>query len=139
MPPSRENRIENDRKARRMAKGFSPELELYTPPDDDACEIQEQELWLSAQNRIMLVMVLDNRRLVRFFVAWQTRDRDGDWTEKYSVCTKHGWLHEHTTGHHSPDDRKNRKPLYSQVDVQECYDEAYELVHGRYLETTGGR
>ncbi|MDR6867706.1 hypothetical protein J2Y69_002310 [Microbacterium resistens] len=111
---------------------------LYHPPEECDCVVLPQEIYLDATNQMLVVLYLHQQRLVRFFMAWQCRTRDGDWAERYSVCTLHGYLHEHTTGHSQPNDRRDVTPLYSQADVQECHDRAYDLVHTRYQFANGG-
>lgn len=137
MCPSRDNRIENDRMSRRAARDAS-RPDLYEAPADSECDIETSEIWLNKSHHLRVVYAYQHRRLVRFFIAWMALDRDGEWSERYSVCTRHGHLHEHTTGHHRPDDRRDLRELRSQVDVQECHDEAYEKVHNRYVFATGG-
>jgi hypothetical protein len=136
--PSRDNRIENDRQSRRAARDAQQSVELYKPPSEDECFKDENEIYLSKHHQILTVLWFHEGRLVRFFIAWMSRDRDGEWSERYSVCAQHGYFHEHTTGHHRPDDRQDILPLRSQVDVQECHDSGYERVHNRYIFATGG-
>lgn len=136
--PSRDNRIENDRLARRAARQAHEALDLYSPPSEVECDVDRTEIWLSNDHQILTVLHFHERRLVRFFIAWLARDRDGEWSERFSVCAQHGYLHQHTTGHHREDDRVDIRPLRSQVDVQEAHDEAYDLVHNRYIFATGG-
>lgn len=108
----------------------------YEPPEDS--EPSPLEYRLDSTNRIHATLYYYERRLVRFFIAWQCLDRAGDWVERYSVCTSHGSLHEHTTGHQRPGDARHIEWLYSQADVQECHDRAYDMVHARYQFANGG-
>ncbi|MFE7067404.1 hypothetical protein [Microbacterium sp. NPDC057658] len=124
--------------ARRAAKEALEKRELFEPPPDDLCDIDVSEIYLGEEHQIIVKLGFHEGRLVLFFIAWMARDRDGEWSERYSVCTKHGHLHEHPTGHHRPNDRVDLQPLRSQVDVQESYDKAYERVHSRYIYATGG-
>lgn len=136
--PSRDNRIENDRIARRAARAAPDSVELYEAPPSIDCDVDTAEYFLSKDHYIHVTLRLHEGRLVGFFMAWMARDRDGEWSERYSVCTSHGYLHEHTTGHHRAGDRIDIHPLRSQVDVQEGHDRAYELVHSRYIFAVGG-
>lgn len=136
--PSRDNRIENERVARRSARAALASTDLYEPPPQGDCDVDTAEYFLSQDHYIHVTLKLHQGRLVGFFIAWMALDRDGEWSERYSVCTAHGYLHEHTTGHHRQDDRVDIQPLRSQVDVQESHDRAYELVHTRYIFAVGG-
>lgn len=135
--PSRDNRIENDRIARRAARLAAEAEDLYIPPPDSECEVDVAEYPLSKGHKIHVTLVMKDRRLVRFFIAWMALDRDGEWSERYSVCTRHGHLHEHVTGHHRPNDGVNIEPLRSQADVETSHDLAYDRVHNRYIFAVG--
>ena len=109
---------------------------LYEPPPPKDCREDSSFFEPSDGHRIISTLVWYRGRLVRFYFAWCVV-KDGDWVERYSVCTRHGWLHEHRTGHRGKYDRRDLEPLYSQVDVQEAHDKAYNLVHNRYLKGIG--
>lgn len=70
--------------------------------------------------------------LVFFAIIWSRRDTFGNWEEQYSCDSGHGYFHEHIWGHRKPDDRRDIAPLYSQVYVQECFDQAYDRVQDRH-------
>lgn len=112
--------------------------QLYHPPDESECDVDPSELYLDPLNRLHVTLYWRDGRLVRFFMAWQSREYRGDWDERYSVCTLHGYLHEHTSGHQVANDIRNVAPLYSQADVQDCHDQAYDMVHSRYQFASGG-
>lgn len=112
--------------------------QLYFSPDADDCDsVLSQAYLLDSLNRLHTALYYQDGKLVRFFFAWQCLDRAGDWVERYSVCTMHGYLHEHTTGHQKPD-RRDVKALYSQTDVQDCHDKAYDMVLERFQFASGG-
>lgn len=111
---------------------------LYKPPDECDCDVFPSEVRLDKTNRLHVTLYFHGGRLVRFFMAWQCIDREGQWVERYSVCTMHGNLHEHTTGHQTPNDARTVMWLYSQPDVQDCHDKAYDMVLNRYQFANGG-
>jgi len=77
-------------------------------------------------------LVTCDGKLVEFAVVL-SRDQGGEWVEVYSVDTKHGLLHEHLSGHRRPNDRRDIKPLLTQVDVQESLDDpAMTMVLEKY-------
>lgn len=82
--------------------------------------------------RLMQRLVRADGKLVEYAIVL-TRHQGGEWTEVYSVDTKHGVLHEHISGHRRANDRRDIRPLYTQVDVQESFDDpATELVLAKY-------
>lgn len=113
------------------------ETQLYDP-DISNCVLDPSELFLDETNRLHTTYYWEHGKIVRFFFAWQYLERGIEWVERYSVCAQHGYLHEHTHGHQVPDDRVNIAPLYSQTDVQELHDDAYDMVHTRYQMISGG-
>lgn len=121
-----------------LAQAEIAEEELYHPPAEADCDVDPSELYLDPDNRLHVTLYWCDGRLVRFFMAWQSREHVGEWSERYSVCTKHGMLHEHTTGHQEPNDSRHVLSLYSQADVQDCHDRAYDMVHSRYQFASGG-
>lgn len=115
---------------------LAAEETLYHPPETD-CEKSPDEVYLDEQHHLVVVTYAHLGKLVRFFIALKkTVDHEDDPVEQYSVCTLHGYLHEHTTGHQRPNDRRDIRPLHSQVDVQESFDGAYDMVFDRYLQAT---
>lgn len=70
--------------------------------------------------------------LVHFAILWIHLGPSGNWEEQYSVDTGHGHFHEHVFVHRRSGDRKNLRPLYSQVDVQEGFDQGCDLVQDRH-------
>lgn len=130
------------REAREQRKAMESELntgQLYHAPPADECDVDPSDAFLDPTNRLHTTYYYYRGRLVRFFMAWQSLERGEEWIERYSVCTKHGYLHEHRTGHQMPDDARNIDPLYSQADVQESHDKAYDMVLNRYqLVSRGG-
>lgn len=138
--PNRNDRIANDRRARRDARESELLESLWEAPADNECDKDESIYDLPLRgHRLVVVLVSQHGRLVRFFIAWEAwSESNGRWEERYSICTRHGYVHEHLTGHRQPNDRRNIAPITAQVDVQESHDNAYEMVHNRYIEATGG-
>jgi hypothetical protein len=109
-----------------------PPLSLYEPPAAHPLDVHEQPLQLPCGCRIVQRLEFERGVLVRFAIVWATRSALGGWEEQYSCDTGHGYFHEHTHGHQIQKDRRNLRPLHTQVDVQECYDEGYDLVQDRH-------
>lgn len=76
-------------------------------------------------------LVVHEDKLVEYALVLTRRQQDR-WVEVYSVDTRHGVLHEHVSGHQRENDRRDVQPLYTQVDVQESFDTADQLVLGIY-------
>lgn len=120
-------------------KTIEPESSLYVHDKNICdCRIEEIPVTIDQDRLITQVLHFDSRnKLVFFAVVYTKLDSSGRGTELYSVDTGHGHFHEHTTGHRKRNDRKNIAPLYTQVDVQECFDEGYDLVFEKHLAMTG--
>jgi len=130
----RGDRIRNGRRGREPAL---PEPDLFHRPEAILCEKTEVPVDLTKPgHRIVQSLWYFDFRLVYFAILWIELTPNG-WRERYSVDTGHGYFHEHTHGH-AKADRKDIKPLYTYVDVQECFDEGYDLVHGKYVKQSGG-
>lgn len=133
--PNRNDRQRNDKRARKAAE---VELTTYEKPNDPACietriphDIDDPDYTIS------LRLVSLHGKLVEFsIVLSQTFGNES--VEVYSVDSQHGYLHEHIHGHNKPKDRRDIKPLFSQVDVQESFDEpALQMVLKTYNRRRG--
>ncbi|MEW1707007.1 hypothetical protein AB0230_07170 [Microbacterium sp. NPDC089190] len=114
----------------RAALSATPEPTLYEHPLD--AEEERYPVALMCKCRISQRLLTVDHALVYFAIVWSRRNSFGTWTERYSVDTGHGYFHEHTAGHQRPNDRRDIRPLYSQVDVQECFDNGYDRVQSRH-------
>lgn len=104
---------------------------LYVKPESGCVETrQEVELedpdFLYSQR-----LVIHENKLVEYALVL-CRLQGGEWVEVYSLDTRHGGLHEHISGHKRKDDKREIRPLYTQVDVQESLDTADQLVLEMY-------
>lgn len=110
----------------------------YEPPPPSECDSQTHEVELAGEiYRIVQRMQYHGGRLVEFAIILCKRDRRGNWSEIYSVDTKHGSLHVHPTGHRTPE-RHTVSPIYTQVDVQESFDIGYRMVEEWHIRESGG-
>lgn len=125
----RQDRARNAKRDRGR-RGELPIEDLYAAPS----EVTEDEYPVALMCGCRIVQRLQFARgtLVFFAIMWIKRDGFGKWEEQHSVDTGHGYFHEHTHGHRRANDRRNVKPLYSQLDVQECFDDGYDLVQNRH-------
>ena len=130
---SKQDRIQN---AHRGKKGeyVAPEPERYVH-EQKACSCEEfvWQVALSAPGHEIVQRVHYENGKPTFFAVVHTFDS----AEEYSVDTAHGVLHDHPTGHKEPGDRREIRPLYSQVEVQEAFDEGYDLAHNHYIQAIG--
>lgn len=124
----------SDRRARakreRSAYAVPPSTQLFEAPA--GAEESEYPVALMCGCRITQRFLHFNHTLVFFAVVWSERTAFGRFIERYSVDTGHGHYHEHTSGHQRPNDRRDLRPLLSQVDVQECFDDGYDRVQDRH-------
>ncbi|MDN3309542.1 hypothetical protein QWJ90_01220 [Microbacterium oryzae] len=125
------DRHKNAKKASKLL-ATQPIEALYEAPSGFDVEEITIPVDLICGCRIVQRDCYQNHLLVQFAIMWITRDALGRWVEQYSCDSQHGYFHEHLTGHRKNDDRRNISALRSQVDVQECFDRAYDLVHDRH-------
>ncbi|MFP5290190.1 MAG: hypothetical protein ACLGH5_04260 [Actinomycetes bacterium] len=130
------NRQDRRRNATRARKKVAVSLEVYERPADGCEEMRIPVPMPHPRFRITQRLVSYRHQLVEFAVILSEWDGRG-WEEVYSVDTCHGYLHEHIHGHRKPNDRRDIKPLFTQVDVQESLDFAYDKVRDHYLKLTG--
>ena len=130
----------HQRQARAARKQAAPpEDPLFERPAADLCTKQRYIVEMERpQARIDQVLWYVKHHLVGFAIVFSLMEEDGEWREQYSVDTSHGHFHEHKSGHRQHNDRHDFHPLRSQLDVQECYDSAYHMVHNRYLHWASG-
>lgn len=127
------DRHHNAKRAKaRAAVQIVDDPDLYEAPAVHPLDVHEQPLQLPCGCRIIQRLQFERKSLVYFAIVWVARSPLGGWQEQYSCDTGHGYFHEHPSGHRTPRDRKDLRPLYTHVDVQECYDEAYDLVQDRH-------
>lgn len=131
--------MSNAKRARQQAARDANARELYEAPTVGV-RTDVYPIDLECRCRIVqrLVVLEAEFKLVEFAIVWTRRASDGDWREVYSCDTKHGSYHEHVTGHQHPNDSRKLSPLYSQVDVQECHDQAYVQVMNNHDKKCGG-
>jgi hypothetical protein len=121
----------------RRGRTREPQPEVYEHPcNENLCDESRLPVELDIGSRIDQRFHYQRMRPVFFALVFSVWDGER-WVERYSVDTAHGYLHDHPTGHRT-DDRRDIQPLYSQIDVQECYDQAYDLVLGRALDEGRG-
>lgn len=125
-------RGDRERAAKRVRAEMSkvPEVELYEAPAG-AVEVR-YNVGLMCGCQVSQRLLNVHHSLVFFAIVWSQRTTFGGWVERYSVDSGHGYYHEHVSGHQEPDDRRDLRPLYSQVDVQECFDPGYDRVQDRH-------
>lgn len=132
---SRRDRREQAKRARRKAS-LVPEAELYRAPEDGT-----QENTVQADLVCGCRIVTRTRYLyaspVYFAILWVRESSSGQWIEQYSCDSGHGHYHEHVHGHRGKD-RRDIMPLHTQVDVQECWDDAYDRVTRRHDQSCRG-
>lgn len=133
------SRTRQQQERRERARSTKPvELSLYLHDKSKcACRIEQLPVELEGDKEILLVLHYDDRGKLVWFAILLNSVTDGRGAELYSVDTSHGHYHEHRTGHKRRNDRKDIRPLYSQVNVQESYDHGYDLVMARYSAMTG--
>lgn len=109
-----------------------PTQALYIPDKTD-CETFRQTVELEDLDfRLKQRLVRCNGKLVEFALIL-TRFQGYRWVEVYSIDSEHGMLHEHTSGHQRQDDRRDIRALYTQVDVQDSFDDpATRMVYEMY-------
>ncbi|WP_417506201.1 hypothetical protein [Microbacterium sp.] len=107
-------------------------VDLYLAPSPHPMDVHEQPLQLPCGCRIIQRLQFERKALAYFAIVWVAREPLGGWEEQYSCDTAHGYFHEHVHGHRRARDRNDLRPLYTHVDVQECYDEGYDLVQNRH-------
>jgi len=134
------NRNDRKRNAKRDRAASAAVLEpiLYEDPtvgNDDQLEFPVD---LLCGCKISQRIRYDNGVVVFFAIIWSKRDSFGGWQEMYSCDSGHGYFHEHVTGHRKQNDRRDVRALYSQVDVQECFDPAYDKVQDRHDKECSG-
>lgn len=118
------------KQAKAQRKQSQPQpLELYSPPapDDESCI----PIPLSKTEFIEQRISYKKGKMTSFFIGYFRVEADRN-LEIYSVDTHHGVLHAHIHGHRKPNDKKEIRKLYSQQDVGESFEEAYNLVLKKY-------
>lgn len=128
------DRAKNAKRERARLAKTPPRVDLYEDSSDIEADEQEMvvDLW-PCGCRIVQRLRFDERKTLTFFaIMWIDRGSLGTWIEQYSCDTGHGYYHEHVSGHRMPGDRRNIRPLYAQVDVQECFDLGYDRVQDRH-------
>lgn len=100
-------------------------MESFEPGeiDDESTEFIALDKTMFIQQRLSY----QQHKLVSFFIGLFAVDGEVN-KELYSVDTHHGWLHAHIYGHQSPQDRRDVRQLFSQQDVEESFEEAYDMV-----------
>lgn len=130
------HRAVNNRRSRNKTVEIEPELFDHDRSSCD-CRIEDMPLDIDDHRQIRQVLHFSNgNKLVWFAVLYYKIENDRG-SELYSVDTNHGHFHEHTHGHRKRNDRRNIRPLYTQVDVQESFDPGYDLVYEKHLAMTG--
>ena len=105
---------------------------LFVKPDTGCVESRQVVELEDPQFRLSQRLVTHESKLVEYALVL-SRQQGGDWVEVYSLDTKHGYLHEHISGHARKGDRRDVRPLYTQVDVQESLDDpASQMVQAKY-------
>lgn len=123
----KQERVNNEKRQRAALR--KADASRYVAPEG---EEQEWPADLGCGCRIVSRAVYAEYLLVQFAVIWVHRIDIDEWEEMYSVDTAHGSYHEHVTGHKKKPDARELRPLYTQVDVQECFDAAYDRVLDRH-------
>lgn len=132
----KQERMHNAKRAR--AERAKSEVSLYEVPDDLDLREETYPTDLVCGCRIVQRLVSADFALVYFAIVWAKKVDVDEWEEQYSCDTGHGHFHEHVTGHRKPNDARILRPLYSHVDVQECFDRGYDLVQDRHDQNCGG-
>jgi hypothetical protein len=130
------NRNDRQRNDKRAKKSDEPTLDLFVRPAEGCEDLVIPVDMPDARYRITQRLMSYRHQLVEFAVVLSKWNGDG-WDEIYSIDTCHGYLHEHIHGHRKPGDRRDIRPLVSQLDVQESLDPAYDQVRDHYLRLTG--
>lgn len=133
----KQERMQNAKRARAVGRS-QREAELYETPSGENHREETYPTDLICGCRIAQRLIYADFALIYFAIVWVKRVDLDEWQEQYSCDTGHGYFHEHVTGHRKPHDSRNLRPLYSQVDVQECFDRGYDLVHDRHDQNCGG-
>ena len=110
---------------------------LFVKPESDCVEARQVVELEDPDFLLSQRLVTHNEKLVEYALVL-SRLQGGEWVEVYSIDTQHGTLHEHISGHKRKNDRRDIRPLYTQVDVQESIDEpAMQLVFEKYRKMRG--
>lgn len=132
------SRERHKQEKRLRARRPTVELELYVHEKASCdCRVEEIPVEIEEGKQIYQALHYDEKSKLVWFAVLFNRLRDGRGEELYSVDTSHGHFHEHTTGHKKRNDRRNIRPLYSQVNVQESFDTGYDMVLNKYLVMSG--
>lgn len=132
----KQERMQNAKRVRALRA--KSEVHLYEVAADLEVREETYPTDLVCGCRIVQRLVSSHFALVYFAIVWVKKVDLEEWEEQYSCDTGHGHFHEHVTGHRKPNDARNLRPLYSHVDVQECFDRGYDLVHDRHDRNCGG-
>lgn len=133
MPNKNFGRQHRDRQRRDTRAQWSATTQGFYEPSTTGCPETRQEYELDDPDfRLMQRLIVCDNKLVEYAIVL-TRFQAERWVEVYSVDTRHGTLHEHKSGHQRSGDRRDVRPLYTQVDVQESFDDpAMEMVLEKY-------
>lgn len=99
------DRQRRESKAQLAALGGS----LFVRPDAACVETRNTVDLDDPEFRLDVRLVVHEEKLVEYAVVLSRRQAE-EWTEVYSVDTRHGTLHEHVSGHRRSNDSKEIRP-----------------------------
>lgn len=129
--------MQNEKRAKAAARGSGVPA-LYEPPTGVVSREDTYPTDLVCGCRIIQRLVYVDFLLVSFAIVWAVRVGEDTWEEEYSCDSGHGHFHQHIFGHKKPNDARNIMPLYSQADVEQCFDKGYDLVEAHHEKHCGG-
>lgn len=102
------------------------------------CRVEDTPIFLDEERQIRPILHFNSHNKLCWFAVIYYKMEGKVGKELYSVDTNHGFFHEHVYGHRKRNDRRDIMPLHTQLDVQESYDRAFDMVYNKHLLMTGG-
>jgi hypothetical protein len=134
-------RVRNERGLVDMST--TPEPVAWSP-DLTRCQIEDYIFDLFSEDRVCVRMAFDDRKQVVDFAMVQETYDEGLWVPVCKIDCKHNEVHMHW--YHQSSRQTERKvihPIESADDVRRGWDEAAELIYGRWEDNrrrwSGGR
>jgi len=133
------NAARRKKDARRQSK-IAAQIQLPTgpdgtwqPPAPEECDVETFTVEPSEGYRISSRVLAYENRMVHYAVVASYRPSPGDdWQEVACVDCAHSAVHMHTGPNHVRV-RNDIRPIRSQRDVEDTYDDAYDTVYDAYV------
>jgi hypothetical protein len=124
------NRKHRERDAKNRSEPIPPTRVPWVPPPDDECEEETIRIRLDERYQLVYRQKLWREQLVDYAVILV--EEAGE-----IVCIDccHGHVHRHD-GKHRKETARTIRAIYSQNDVQESFEAAYDEVYDVYVQLT---